>query len=222
MKRILITFVLVILFASFASATVPGDWKGEVTIGGSAASASTIVNVLTGSTELATTTTPSTTVGGTVFGNDFYLLAFETTEGTAITFKVCGVTANTTTFSSGTHTLNLSVSKQANGVACTCAGVCTGGFCPYSVCASSATTTTTSTTTTTASSGGGGGGTTSVTTTTSATPTTTSTTTTTLSPEQVEAMLEIIDTIRDYYSGGSGTTLTPFEILDLIRQFFEV
>lgn len=142
MKTIPILLFVSLLMASFAYA-VPGDWKGEVSINGTAAAAGVTVAVYTGTTLLATTTTPTTAQGGTTFGNDFYLLAFETTEGTSLTFNVCGISANTTTFSSGTHTFNIALSTQDDGTSgCTCGSVCAGGYC-YNpglngVCSSSA------------------------------------------------------------------------------------
>jgi len=128
MKKLLLLFIF-ILSISFVVA-VPGDWKGEVNISGSAAATGTTVTAYSGSTLLATTTTPTTTAGRTAFGNDFYVLAFEATDGASINFRICGISATNATFSSGTHTLNLSLTKKADGTTgCTCDAVCSGGHC---------------------------------------------------------------------------------------------
>ncbi len=130
MKKLLLLLFAFILSISLVCA-VPGDWKGEVTIGGVPAPADTTVKAYSGSTLLASTTTPTTTAGGSSFGDDFYILVFETTLNSTITFKVCGISAaESATFSFGTHTLNLSLNNQSNGIiGCTCDAVCSGGHC---------------------------------------------------------------------------------------------
>ncbi|MDD4983736.1 MAG: hypothetical protein PHH82_02775 [Candidatus ainarchaeum sp.] len=130
MKRYLSALIFLIFCVSFVFAT-PGDWKGIVDINGSEPEVGTTVSAYTGSTLLDSTTTPTTSAGATAYdSNGFYILVFETTIDAALTFKVCGITADTNTFSVGTHDLNISATLQANGTAaCTCDGICSGGHC---------------------------------------------------------------------------------------------
>jgi len=130
MEKYLIVLII-FLFITTLVFSLPGDWKGIVDINGVEPAIGTEVTVYAGTTLLETTTTPTTQTGANYFdSNGFYILAFEAGIGADINFKVCGINTEASTFSSGTHDLNISVDLQANGtIGCTCAGVCSGAYC---------------------------------------------------------------------------------------------
>jgi hypothetical protein len=125
MKKLLI-FLLCISFAY----ALPGDWVGEASISQNPVASGTEISVYAGSVLLAKTYTPSTDAGKENFGDDFYVLVFETLTNKDISFKICGIDAYNTTFGSGTHQKSLNVNKASDGTyGCTCDAVCAGGHC---------------------------------------------------------------------------------------------
>ncbi|MCF7862302.1 hypothetical protein K9M79_08760 [Candidatus Woesearchaeota archaeon] len=128
-KNLIFLLCIFLLCISFAYA-LPGDWVGEASIAQNPVASGTEVSVYSGSVLLAETITPSSVAGKAHFGDDFYVLVFETTDNTDLSFKICGINAYNTTFSSGTHQKILNVNKVADGTyGCTCDAVCTGGHC---------------------------------------------------------------------------------------------
>lgn len=128
MNKNILTILFLFALVSSLAVAVPGDWAGLVTIDTVPAGTDVNVAVYSGSTQLDDTTTPTISARG----DNYYILVFEAANGEALKFKVCGIedTAAATTFTSGSHTLNLDVSKQADGTyGCTCDDVCTGGNC---------------------------------------------------------------------------------------------
>ena len=129
-KKYLIVLITLLFITTLVFA-LPGDWKGIVDINGVEPAVGTTVTVYSGTTLLDTTTTPTTEAGASYFdSNGFYIFVFEADDGADLNFKVCGINSETSTFSTGTHDLNISADLQANGITgCTCDGVCTGGHC---------------------------------------------------------------------------------------------
>lgn len=148
-KIILFSFFLAIFISSaYAQGPSPdtADFRGFVRIDGAIAANDTPVSAVinNGSTLVATTS-----VYSVVAGAGFYQLNVPGTTGDKINFKVCGVDVSLPSLSwalgsyrNGSEIyINLSISTSANGVACTYACGCSGGYCNSGVCASSAPTT---------------------------------------------------------------------------------
>ena len=189
-----ISFIL-LLSISYGQ-SLPGDWKGYVTINSSTAPDGTPIK-----SYVDGTAAESTTVGAVESGTGYYLIHVTGQSGQNVTFKVCGVSAyptNTTpqSWSVGPHPVgsspyfNLSITTLAAGSLCTYSCGCSGGYCcsgatEYTdgsgtgTCQSSACSAATTTPTTSPGGGGGGGGGGGTNTTTTKITTTTRPTTTT-------------------------------------------
>ena len=152
-----IIWLLFFVFLTFFVNALPGDWNGEVSVEGTPISAGAVIEVTkSDGTVLTSTTTPTTTTGQTKYGDDYYVVAFETTNDANITFLVCGVNSYSTIFTSGTHALDINVFLQSNGAVCSCNDVCSSGICSNNICVSD--TSPGGSSSGGGSSGGGGGG----------------------------------------------------------------
>jgi len=158
--------------------TLPGDWKGYVTINLSTAQNGAVVSAILNNN---TTVVVTTTVGAVESGTGYYLIHVPGDSGNTVRFQVCGINVSIPdqSWSAGPHPnsstsspyINLSVNTSANGASCTYACGCSGGFCNSNVCASSAPSAGTGTTGGTGGGGGvAGGGATGTTTTTTVAP----------------------------------------------------
>lgn len=205
----LLTLFLIFAIGSVSADLIPNTapcWvKGTVT------STDFTADDLTVNAYLGTTLLKSSSVSS----GDYSMNSVGANDGDTISLKVYGHEFTTFTFAGYCKTgsdpwvvEDFTVSKQANGQECDDNAICTSGYCSDGVCATQSSgrrhphdnTYTSSTTTTTVS-----------------------TTTTTISYGSGAQALHIIDTIRSYYSGGSGddgTPLSPFDILDMIRNYY--
>jgi PGF-pre-PGF domain-containing protein len=140
MKKIRMIFFLFIFFLLIPLAMGQGappaaSWWGTLEIDGNISTNGAIIEAFV-SNEIK----GNTTVGAYTSG--YYLLDVACTQGQNITIKVYGVEANQSgrTCSQGTRTeLNLTMNKSANGVSCTYANGCSGGYCVHNFCSSSST-----------------------------------------------------------------------------------
>ena len=128
-KKIMFLFFL-ILSSSIVSA-VPGTWRGSVTINGTNATSGTVVEGY-----VAGVLKQSTTTGADEVPSNYYVLNLVGSEGQNVTFKVYGVDAfeGIQNWSLGTHDLDLSINKTADGTSCTYNGGCTSGYCVDGYC----------------------------------------------------------------------------------------
>lgn len=103
----------------------PCRWDGSVTLDGSPATSVTVEGYVNNVQQ------KTYTVGS----NSLYTMTLGGSTDDDVTFKVCGVTAETDTFEAyDTRMLDVSVTKQADGVACSCAVVCSSGTCTDGSC----------------------------------------------------------------------------------------
>ncbi|MBT4935406.1 hypothetical protein HOL21_03640 [Candidatus Woesearchaeota archaeon] len=144
-KTTLLIFVFVFVLGSSVMGAFPLPsnepcrWDGSVTIDGTSATDVTVEGYVN-NVEQKTYTVDST---------GLYTMTLGGSTSDEVTFKVGGVPAETDTFEAyGIRTLNLAVTKQADGVTCTSAAVCTSGVCDAGTCG---------TTAAPADNGGGGG-----------------------------------------------------------------
>lgn len=193
-------FVFFIFMISFASAIIPSTepcWvKGTVTAGDGFDSVNGLtVRAYKGSDLL---------ISDTISDNQYSLNSVGANDGNTIALKVYGHTFASFTFQGFCKTgedpwivEDFTVSKQANGQACTNGAICNSGYCsPNNVCAIQTSGRTTTTTTST----------------------TTSTTTTTVR-DTSHQLIEVVDKIRSYYAGNPDE-LTLLELLDMIRAYY--
>jgi len=113
-------------------------WRGYATVSGSAAATTDTLHAYVNGSLSATGYVRSSTTG-------FYEAFVNMTQQDNISFKICGVSVNETTFNNSAacdnpayETINLTMTKLANGAACTLACGCTGGYCCSGLCSSSA------------------------------------------------------------------------------------
>jgi PGF-pre-PGF domain-containing protein len=145
---IIATLLLFSLPTTFAAS--PYFFKGYAFVNSGLAPNGTIVQAFLNG---ASTAANTVTVGEGVLANTregWYTISFEASAGDTVIFKLNGVALNgangtnnaTQTLVAGgivTENFNLSINKSADGVACTYASGCSGGYCLHSYCRSSST-----------------------------------------------------------------------------------
>lgn len=135
----------VILFSLlFITVTMPGifaspavDWYGTVTID---TNASTDGAIVTAHINNSNATGYASDIVGTP-DSGYYLIHVPCSVGDDVYFRVYNVSVNQSsqTCSGLSNELNLEMNQSANGVACSYAQGCSGGYCVHSICRSAST-----------------------------------------------------------------------------------